>query len=175
MILLTPLMSLVSAQGNVSYTCMYKKKTIPTVSRGGGGQKVRQLGAHLIRAADVPLAVERVRLVWHWLLGAPPVNGVPVRFHIILAREPLLANVALEPRQHVAARQLMTLQVAAPFEQLETPGAVVLRSDTALFGQMKAQVRLPLVVPAAVRTQPTFFCSRRRRHMEQNRRTKNAR
>jgi len=84
-----------------------------------------------------------------------PVYGRPVRLHVVLARELLFADVALKHWRQVAARQLVALQVTVALEKLKTLGAAVLRSHATFFGQMKAQMRLALVVSAAVRTHPS--------------------
>lgn len=79
----------------------------------------------------------------------------PVGFHVVLARELLFANVAPELRRQIAARQLVAFQVAVSLEKLQTFRVAVPGPDAALFGQMKAQMRLALVVPSAVRAQPS--------------------
>lgn len=94
----------------------------------------------------------------------PTVYGRPVGLHVVLARELFFADVALKLWRYVAARQLMALQVTAAFEVLKTPGAAVLRPDAALFGQVKAQIRLALVVPPAVRTRPSAAYTRTHTH-----------
>lgn len=92
--------------------------------------------------------------------------GRPVRLHVVLARELLLAYVALKLWRQVAARQLVALQVAAALEKLQTLGAAVLGSHATLFGQVKAQVRLALVVSAAVRAHPSVTYTRPNNHKD---------
>jgi len=88
------------------------------------------------------------------------VYGRLVRLHVVLARELLIADVALKLWRQVATRQLVTLQMTAALEKPKTLGTAVLRSHATLFGQVKAQMRLALVVSAAVHTHPSVNYTR---------------
>lgn len=109
----------------------------------------------LIRIADLPFAVKRVHFV-RYVTDVSVVYCVSVGFHVVFAREFLFTYVALEFGRHVAARQLVTLQMTAAFEQLETFGTIVLGSHAAFLGQVKAQVGFALVVAATIRAYPSF-------------------